>query len=182
MNITHIHTHILLFEDSSGEGLVNSNWTRVGRSMLENSGSVVFVDENQWFQHENAAWEGHQRFSRFLHFGHLNSPRCCAKTMDKFNLVFSCCTYWRHTQLPEPIEGRSVSQAWPSPVLWLIRFQLSLNSRRTEFMHPWSYPLPHQISKRLKRRWVSVSAQVLFMMSLTLLPSPRWSSAHWNSG
>ena len=44
MTITHIHTHILLlFEDSSGEGYVNSNWTRVGRSMLENGGTVVLT-------------------------------------------------------------------------------------------------------------------------------------------
>ena len=37
------------------EGYVTSNWTRVGRSMLENGGSVVLYERNQRREHENAA-------------------------------------------------------------------------------------------------------------------------------
>ena len=181
MNITHVHTQILLlFGDSSGEGLceqqLDKGWSiHVGKRWWRG------VDErNQWRQHENAAWEGHQRFSRFVHFGHfegrgkeawtrqsvvrkwnwrwvvdgqvqqrgrdskrtLRPPETGGWTLSDggFESQLSSksrCLLLLHvlaaTQLPEPIEGRSVSQAWASPVPWLIRFQLSLKSRRTDF-------------------------------------------------
>ena len=56
------------------------------------------------------------------------------------------CVHWLHLR-----EGRSFFQGvWTRDFRQRrlqCGFQLSLQSRRTEFLHSWSYPVPHQISK-----------------------------------
>ena len=113
---------LLLFEDSSGvKGYVNSNWTRVGRSMLENGGTVVLTSgingTNTRTQRERSIKDSVDLFTSDTLKGRAKKPELakvlCEDSgtdvewlMDKFNLDLSLVARFGGHSVPRTHRGK----------------------------------------------------------------------------